>query len=122
MPGSIQLAHLRNPRRDVGAARAAGDAAAAVVRPKLGSRAPIHNVERLNAYVRGFRLEMQRQYDAHACLPHCGDAEQLLRSFFFCPYDCSAMSQAAFVSWQVKVALGLVPPGPPAPPAVDWRW
>lgn len=120
MPGSVELAHLRNPRPDIAAARAAGEAAVAAAvaaglhrRVQHNAGAADLNVHRLNVYVKGFRLEMQRQYDAHAQMPRCGDTEQLLQSFFFAPYNCQGLSQAAFVAWQVKVALGLLPPGRP---------
>lgn len=117
MPGTVQLAHLRNPQPDIGAARAAGEAAAAAAaaRRLFGQRAADHGFGGRNAYVKGFRVEMQRQYDAAARLPRCGDTQDFLQSFFFQPYDCSALSQACFVAWQVKVALGLLAPGrPPA--------
>ena len=113
LPGSVALAHSRNPNPDVAAARAAGTAAANAVVPMFGSGHALQGVEQRNAFVRGFRMDMQRQFDEQALQPRCGDTQQLQSSFFFTPYDCSSMSPAAFVSWQVKIALGLIPAGQP---------
>jgi hypothetical protein len=114
LPGSVLLAHRRNMQPDVGAARAAGQAASMAARPRMSQRRHgvfLGGVERHNAYRTAFRTDMQRQYDAQARLPRCGDTQQLLRSFFFEPYNFDGWSQAQFVAWHVKVALGLLRPG-----------
>jgi hypothetical protein len=54
---------------------------------------------------------MQRQFDDQEQLPRCGDTTALLLSFDFTAVDCSHMSQATFVAWQVKRAWGLLAAG-----------
>eukprot|EP00775_Hariotina_reticulata_P002146 gene2147-2465_t len=50
-------------------ASCSGEAAAAAVRPVYGRDAGEHGYGGRNAYVKGFREEMQRQYDAAGRLP-----------------------------------------------------
>lgn len=61
-----------------------------------------------NAYIKAFKAEMQRQFDAQAKLPRGGNTEDLLRFWFFKPYDCTPLTPAMFVRWQVKKALNLL--------------
>lgn len=109
LPGSVALAHTRNLHPDIAAAKQAGIRAAAAVRPLFTSRHGAMNsrLERHNAYKQGFRREMQRQYDAQLSLPRAGNTADVLNSWFFTPLACSHLSQAEFVAWQVKVALGM---------------
>lgn len=61
-----------------------------------------------NAYNKAFRADMQRHFDAQAELCKCGDTEEVLSRWFFVPLECGPLSQAQFVSWQVKKALNLL--------------
>jgi hypothetical protein len=109
LPATVTLGRSRNLNPDIAAAQRCGKEAAAAVARNMsrGQRSsPVASHVRLNAYKSAFRQEMQRQYDAQASLPRAGDTGSRLESFFFQPIDCSGMSQAEFVSWQVKLALG----------------
>lgn len=112
LPGSVQMAHRRNLSPDIASAEAAGKAASAAFRLQhaLHPGDPqLEGVRALNAYKKAFRCEMQRQYDAQAVLPRAGGTREQLGAFFFTPIACQGMSQAEFVAWQVKVALGILP-------------
>ncbi len=113
LPGSVMLSHNRNLNPNIQAAILAGRTAADSIRVRYMRRRvgeELATLQRLNAYKQAFRADMQRQYDAHAHLPRAGATREQLGSFFFKPYcGCQEMSQAQFVAWQVKVALGLLP-------------
>lgn len=109
LPASVALGRLRNLNPDIAAAQRCGEEAAAAVACSMSrgqQLSPVASHVRLNAYKRAFRQEMQRQYDVQAFLPRAGDTGSRLDSFFFQPIVLSGVSQAEFVSWQVKVALG----------------
>lgn len=105
LPGSVQLAHTRNLQPDMAAAHAAGMAARAVV-PRAAA-----SCVKLNAYRKAHTAKMQWQLNRQQELPRCGDTTSLLLSFDFQALDCSKLSQAQFVAWQVKQAWGLVEAG-----------
>lgn len=113
LPGSVHLAHSRNLHPDTAAAVAAGRAAARAQRARYAQHCrgvPEQQVRRyeLNAYNTAFRAEMQRQFDAQARLPRCGDTAELHMTCFFTPVDCSRSTQQQFVTWQVLWGLGMV--------------
>jgi hypothetical protein len=113
LPGSVQLAHDRNLAPDVLAGVRAGRAARQLSAEQYASRCrrvPAAKVRLCaqNAYNKAFKAEMQRQFDAQARQPRGGNTNELLEHWFFQPYDCAAMSPAAFVCWQVKQALNLL--------------
>lgn len=109
MPGSVKLAHSRNPQPNMQAAHEAGVRARDVVGKGFGAakqRVAAHI--RTNAYRSAHRAEMQRQFDMQQSLPKSGCTDEQLQSFFFKPLDCSKMEQMYFVAWQVKKAWGLL--------------
>lgn len=102
LPGSVELAHTRNLAPDMATAHAAGLVAQAAV--PLSARAYV----KLNAYRKAHTAEMQRQFDEQEGVPKCGDTFALLTSFDFVALDCTKMSQAEFVAWQVKKTWGMI--------------
>lgn len=119
MPGSVELAHSRNLAPDMAAGIKVGQAARraqpcsvsywelfAGRRRRVGAAKA--RLYAWNAYNKAFRAEMQRQFDAQAEVSKCGDTEEVLNTWFFTPLECGSLSQAQFVSWQIKKALKLL--------------
>ena len=107
LPGSVQLAHRRNP--DAFLAHQRATTAAAAVGP--GADLPTlacEEQQRHRAQVRlsEYRSEMQRQYNEQCRLPRAGETAVQLAAcpFNFRSYD--GMSPKEFVAHTVKVALG----------------
>jgi len=111
MPQVAALAASRNRHPDVATAMRLAAAARdekCVLSLRRGKRRAEVNLAAQNAYNKAFQQEMQRQFDSVVDMPRCGDTIAVAEQWFFEPLDCSALSAAEFVAWQVKVAWGLV--------------
>jgi hypothetical protein len=113
LPGSVQLSHNCNLFPNTFAAAKA--ASAARQRTALLYARRRHSVPASKArvfaqcaYNKAFKADMQRQFDPHEKLPKGGVTNALLAHCFFQPYDCSPLTPAMFVRWQVKKALKLL--------------
>lgn len=98
LPGSVRLAHARNPSPDMVAAHQAGVAARSKTASTCGRvQAQVAAHMQRNAYKAAHRAELQRQYDHYADMPRVGCTARQLNSFFFDPIDCSELSPAALL-------------------------
>jgi hypothetical protein len=113
LPGSVKLSHNRNLQPDILAGVSAGRAARQACQAMYAARRRRVRADKVsmyaqNAHNKAFKAEMQRQFDEQARQPRGGNTSELLHHWFFTPLDCSALSPAGFVRWQVKKALQLL--------------